>query len=92
MSFANVVKQLGFGDSVILIIYPFGWITVEIRPRNPVFAFVQLSSMRVGACIKGSINGFKIILVIQLYELKYLLSSYLAYLLERVQKARLMPF
>ena len=63
MSFANVVEQLGFGDSVILIIYPFGWITVEIRPRNPVFAFVQLSSMPVGACTKGSNNGFKIILV-----------------------------
>ena len=64
MSFTNVVEQLGFGDSVILVIYPFGWITVEIRPRNPAFAFVQLSSMLVGACTKGSINGFKIILVI----------------------------
>ena len=64
MSFANVVEQLGFGDSVIAIIYPFCWITVEIRPRNPVFAFVQLSSILVGACKKGSINGFKVILVI----------------------------
>ena len=58
MSFANVVEQLGFCDSVILIIYPFGWITVEIPPRNPVFTFVQLSSMFVGGCTKGSVNAF----------------------------------
>ena len=63
MSFANVAEQLilGFCNSVILIIYPFiGRITFEMPPRNPILEFVPLSSMFVGACIKGSIKGFKI--------------------------------
>ena len=61
MSFANVAEQLGFCNSVILISYPFiGWITFEMPPRNPISAFVPLSSMFVGACKKGSIKGFKI--------------------------------
>ena len=59
MSFANVAEQLGFCNSVILISYPFiGWITFEMPPRNPILAFVPLSSMFVGACTKGSIKGF----------------------------------
>ena len=61
MSFANVAEQLGFCYSVILIIYPFiGWITFEMPPRNPILAFVPLSSMFVRACTKGSVKGFKI--------------------------------
>ena len=48
-----------------LIIYPFiGWITLEMSLRNPILAFVALSSMFVGACTKGSFKGFKIKLVI----------------------------
>ena len=61
MSFANVAEQLGFCNSVIVIIYTFiGWITFEMPPRNPILAFVPLSSMFVGACTKGSIKGLKI--------------------------------
>ena len=61
MSFANVAEQLGFCNSVILIIYPFiSWITFEMPPRNPILAFVPFSSMFVGACTKGSVKGFKI--------------------------------